>query len=153
MQKETVTVRTLADMVKDLHDLLAVKDELADQTKENNAAIEAAKQEIIQQMVDDDCSSIGCQGYNYSLQHKIKYNKKSDADLAEAGIDFLETLRDEGLGDIIVETVNAQTLSTTIKNYIEENGELTEGLESIINPYEFDDIGRRKIPKKMGRAK
>lgn len=145
--------RTLADMVKELHELLGRKDELADLTKDNNAAIEAAKQEIIQQMVDDDCSSIGCMGYNYSLQHKTKYNKKSDADLAEAGVDFLETLREEGLGDIIVETVNAQTLNSTIKAYIDENGELSEGLGAIINPYEFDDIGRRKITKKMGGAK
>ena len=147
------TQKTLADMVKELHELLGRKDELAAQTKDNNAAIEAAKQEIIQQMVDDDCSSIGCMGYTYSLQHKTEYNKKSEADLAEAGVDFLGTLREEGFGDIIVETVNARTLSSTIKAYIAENGELTEGLETIVKPYEFDDIARRKIAKKMGGAK
>lgn len=145
--------KTLADMVKELHELLGRKDELADQTKENNAAIDAAKKEIVQQMVDDDCTSIGCMGYNYSLQHKTMYNKKSESDLAEAGVDFLETLREEGLGDIIVETVNPQTLSSTIKAYIEENGELSEGLETIIRQYESDDIQRRKITKKMGGAK
>ena len=64
------TQKTLADMVKELHELLGRKDELAAQTKDNNAAIEAAKQEIIQQMVDDDCSSIGCMGYTYSLQDR-----------------------------------------------------------------------------------
>ena len=145
--------KTLADMVKELHELLGRKDELAAQTKDNNAAIEAAKQEIIQQMVDDECSSIGCMGYTYSLQHKTEYNKKSEADLAGAGVDFLETLREEGLGDIIVETVNSRTLSSTIKAYIAENGELTEGLEAIVKPYEYDDIARRKISKKMGGAK
>ena len=43
--------------------------------------------------------------------------------------------------------------SSTIKAYIAENGELTEGLEAIVKPYEYDDIARRKISKKMGGAK
>ncbi|MCX4294663.1 MAG: hypothetical protein OSJ56_11490 [Prevotella sp.] len=142
--------KTLTDMVKGLHELLERKDELAAQTKENNAEIEVAKQEIIQQMVDDDCSSIGCMGYNYSLQQKTAYSKRSDEELAAAGVDFLDTLREEGLGDIIVERVDPRTLQSTVKAYIEENGELTEGLDSIIKSYDFSDISRRKITKKMG---
>ncbi len=142
--------KTLTDMVKELHELLERKDELAAQTKENNAEIEVAKQEIIQQMVDDDCSSIGCMGYTYSLQQKTAYSKKSDEELAAAGVDFLDTLREEGLGDIIVERVDPRTLQSTVKAYIEENGELTEGLDSIIKSYDFSDISRRKITKKMG---
>lgn len=142
--------KTLTDMVKGLHELLERKDELAAQTKENNAEIEVAKQEIIQQMADDDCSSIGCMGYTYSLQQKTAYSKRSDEELAAAGVDFLDTLREEGLGDIIVERVDPRTLQSTVKAYIEENGELTEGLDSIIKSYDFSDISRRKITKKMG---
>lgn len=142
--------KTIIDMIKDLHELMERKDELAAETKENNAAIEAAKQEITQQMIDDDCPSIAVSGYTYSLQQKTAYSKRSDEELAAAGVNFLETLREEGLGDIIVEKVDPRTLQSTVKNYIEENGELTEGLNSIIKSYEFNDITRRKATKKIG---
>ncbi len=144
--------KTLVEMAKELHELMGRKEELAAETKENNAAIEAAKLEISQQMIDDDCPSIVVSGYTYSLQQKTAYSKRSDEELAAAGINFLETLREEGLGDIIVEKVDPRTLQSTVKNYIEENGELTEGLEAIIKSYEFNDITRRKATKKIGGA-
>ncbi len=143
---------TLLEMLKDYNELMRRKEELAAQTKENSAAIEAAKLEITQQMIDDDCPSISVNGYTYSLQQKTAYSKRSDEELAAAGINFLETLREEGLGDIIVERVDPRTLQSTVKAYIEENGELTEGLESIIKCYDFNDISRRKVTKKIERA-
>lgn len=53
---------TLLELLKGYHELLQRKDELAAETKENNAAIEAAKQEITQQMIDDDCPTIAVIG-------------------------------------------------------------------------------------------
>lgn len=141
---------TLLELLKGYHELLQRKEELAAETKENNAAIEAAKQEITQQMIDDDCPTIAVSGYTYSLQQKTAYTKRSDEELAAAGINFLDTLREEGLGDIIVERVDPRTLQSTIKDFIGENGELTEGLDSIIKSYDFNDISRRKITKKTG---
>ena len=61
---------TLLDKVRSLQALLEEKDRLAAATKENNAAIEAAKDEVAQQMVDDDCPRITCGGYNFSLTPK-----------------------------------------------------------------------------------
>lgn len=145
--------KSLTDMVKNLHELLQRKEDLKQEEKNNSAAIDAAKAEIVQQMIDDECTSIGCMGYTYSLQAKTKYNKKSDDDIAAAGVDFLDTLRAEGLGDIIKETVDARTLSATIRAYIEQNEELSEGLSKIVKPYDYNDIDRRKITKKMGAAK
>ena len=52
----------LLEMVKAYQILLEDKDRLAAQTKENNAAIEAAKEKITQQMVDDDVPSISTGG-------------------------------------------------------------------------------------------
>ena len=63
-------------------------------------------------------------------------------------MDFLGTLREEGLGDIIVEKVDPRTLQSTINAYVEEHGELTEGLDAIIRSYEYNDITRRKEVKK-----
>lgn len=141
----------LLEMVKAYQALLETKDALAEQTKANNAAIDAAKAEIAQQMVDDDCPSISTGGYKFTLQAKTSYTKRSDAELAESGLDFLDTLREEGLGDIIVEKVDPRTLQSTIKDYVEEHGELSEGLESVIRSYDYNDITRRK--ESAGRKK
>ena len=110
---------TLLDMVRNYQGLLERKEPLAEETKENNAAIEAAKEKISQQMVDDDCPSISTGGYKFSLQAKTIYSKKSEADIAQTGTTFFDVLREEGLGDIIVEQVNTRTLQSTLKDYVE----------------------------------
>ena len=106
---------TLLDMVRDYQSLLERKEELADEVKANNALIEEAKANISQQMIDDDCPSISVGGFKFTLTPKTIYSKKSEAELASEGINFFETLREEGLGDIIVESVNTRTLQSTIK--------------------------------------
>lgn len=141
---------TLLDMVRKYQELLTEKDRLADLTKENNAAIEAAKAEIAQQMVDDDCPRISCGGYSFSLTPKTSYSKRSEEELAANGADFFGVLREEGMGDLIVETVNARTLQSAMKAYVDENGELSEGLEAVIKTYDYNDITRRKETKKIG---
>ena len=138
----------LLEMVKHYQSLLETKDDLAEQTKANNAAIEAAKAEITQQMIDDECPRISTGGYCFSLTATTSYTKRSDAELAESGLDFLDTLREEGLGDIIVEKVDPRTLQSTVKAYIEEHGDLSEGLEAIIRSYDYNDITRRKEKRK-----
>ena len=138
----------LLEMVKRYQSLLETKDDLAERTKANNAAIEAAKAEIAQQMIDDECPRISTGGYCFSLAQKTSYAKRSEAELAASGLDFLEVLREEGLGDIIVEKVDPRTLQSTIKAYIDEHGELSDGLEGIIRSYDYNDITRRKEKRK-----
>lgn len=140
--------QTLLDMVKDYQVLLTRKDALAVETKENNAAIEAAKARIAQQMVDDDCPRISTGGYSFTLTAKTSYTKRSEEDLASEGLDFLEVLREEGLGGIIKETVAASTLQSTMRDFVEEHGELSEALAGVIRVYDYNDITRRKEAKK-----
>lgn len=147
---------TLIEMVRDYQTLLERKDSLAEKTKANNAAIEAAKERISQQMVDDDCPSISTGGYKFALQAKTIYSKKSEADIARTGTTLFEVLRDEGLGDIIQEQVNTRTLQSTMKDYVEEYGELSDELKKVIRSYDTCDIARRKETNraaKGGRSK
>ena len=72
----------LIDMIKNYQALLDRKDDLSEQTKANNAAIEAAKAEITQQMVDEDIPRISTGGYCFSLTAKTSYAKRSEAELA-----------------------------------------------------------------------
>lgn len=139
----------LIDLIASYQTLLATKEALAEQTKANNKAIEDMKQQIADQMIDDEVTSIGYAGYNFSLQTKTVYSKKSEADLQAAGINFFGLLRENGLGDLIVERVDPRTLSASLKQIVEAEGELPEDIREAINVYETNDIGRRKQAKKF----
>ena len=147
--------------VREYQRLLDRKAELEMQTKENNAAKEALEQEICRMMVDEEKPNTIVDGFSYSLSQKIMYSKKSEEDLAklqkETGISFFDTLRDQWLGDIIVETVNARTLQSTVaamKANLGEDQELPEELAQCLNIYEKLAITKRKAnTKALDRAK
>lgn len=145
----------LTEMLAQYEVLLDKKDQLAQDTKDNNAAIEKLKAEIADTMIDEDIPSQGYGDYVYSLQDKIKYSKRGEAELQEKGLDFFEVLREQGFGDIIKETVNANTLQSTMKAVADENdGELPPELDEIVSSYEMTDISRRKSTNKaLKRAK
>ena len=147
----------LTALVKALQKALDRKDELAEETKANNKLIEEIKEKTALQMVDDNMPKIEYDGYVFSLEEATIYNKRSEAELAEVertgGPSFFGALRDEGLGYIIQETVNSRTLNSTIRNYVEENGELSDNLAAVIKPYETTDVKRRKATKKKGAKK
>lgn len=138
----------LKNLLQEYQALLELKDELAERTKRNNQEIENMKQAIAQQMVDDDTPQMQVGDYVFSLSDTTMYSKKSEAHLASAGLDFFEVLREQGLGDLIKETVNARTLQSTIRALVEEQGELPEELADVINVYEALDIKRRKATNK-----
>ena len=55
-----------------------------------------------------------------------------------------------------MEQVNTRTLQSTLKDYVEEHGELSEELEKVIRSYDTYDIARRKETNratKGGKAK
>ena len=145
----------LTEMLAQYEVLLDKKHQLAQDTKDNNAAIDKLKAEIAETMIDEDIPSQGYGDYVYSLQDKIKYSKRGEAELQEKGLDFFEVLREQGFGDIIKETVNANTLQSTMKAVADENdGELPPELDEIVSSYEMTDISRRKSTNKaLKRAK
>lgn len=143
----------LDQKVREYKALLDRKDELAELTKENNAAKEALEQEICQMMVDEEKPNTVVDGFTYSLQQKTMYSKKSEAALADAGIDFFDVLREQGMGDLIVEKVDPRTLQSSCSAMAEE-GELPEELAECLNIYEKLALSKRKAnTKALERAK
>lgn len=145
----------LDQKVREYKAILDRKDELAEQTKANNAAKEQLEQEICQMMVDEEKPSTVVDGFSYSLQQTTMYSKKSEADLAEAGIVFFDVLREQGLGDLIVEKVDPRTLQSSVRAMAEENdGELPEELVECLSIYEKLTLSKRKAnTKALDRAK
>lgn len=152
----------LDQKIREYKTILDRKEELAELTKENNAAKDKLEQEICRMMVDEEKPSTIVDGYNYSLSQKVMYSKKSEEDLAalqeETGSSFFDVLREQGLGDIIKEVVDSRTLQSTIAGMsaeLEESGEeLPEDLANCLNIYEKLSISKRKAnTKALDRAK
>lgn len=144
----------LDEKIRNYQRILERKEELADATKENNQVKEALEQEICQMMIDEEKPSTVVDGYSYSLQQKTEYSKLGEDKLAEKGLDFLDVLREQGLGNIITEKVDPRTLNSTCKSIVEENGELPEELAEVVSVYEKLAISRRKAnTEALNRAK
>lgn len=151
----------LDQKIREYKELLDRKEELENLTKENNAAKEKLEQDICKMMIDEEKPSTIVDGFNYSLSQKVMYSKKSEEDLAalekETGLLFFDVLRDQGLGDIIKETVNPRTLQSTVAAMKEDLGEdqdLPEDLTQCLSIYEKLTITKRKAnTKALDRAK
>ena len=113
-------------------------------------------------MIDEEKPNTVVDGFNYSLSQKIMYAKKSEEKLAEieatTGVSFFDALREQGLGDIIVEKVDPRTLQSTVANLAaeaEDNGEeLPEELTEYLSIYEKLSILKRKAnTKALDRAR
>lgn len=151
-------METLDDKVRRYKTLLDLKAELEERTKENNKAKEALEQEICQMMVEEEKPSTVVDGYNYSLSAKTYYSKKSEDELMELerteGVTFFGALRGAGLGDIIVERVDAKTLNSAVNNLMAEEGELPAELDMVLKPYDKMSLSKRKAnTRALSKAK
>ena len=145
--------------IREYNKILEEKKRLEKQTKENNAAKEKKEQEIAQIMVDNEKPSTIVDGYTYSLQETKMYSKKAEEKLEqlkiEEGIEFFEVLREQGLGSIIKETVNAKTLQSTMKaldDELPEGEDLPEDLAKCLNIYSQLGINKTKASKNAQQA-
>lgn len=98
------------------------------------------KEELVEAMVLEETDSIGRNGKKYSLVGKKKYSKRAGSEE-----ELFSLLREHGLGDIITETVNANTLNAAMNALADEmGGALGEEWDGCINLYEYTDISVRK---------
>lgn len=135
---------TILHTIDEYKALLDRKDELAALVKENNAAIEACRDLLAGLMLEEECTKISRAGYTYSLTPKTKYSKR-------AGVDdqLMEMLRAYGLGSIIRETVNANTLQGAMSELAAENDDtLPEEWAELISEYSYMDISKRRETSK-----
>lgn len=145
----------LDEKVRKYQSILEKKDELSELTKENNKLKESLEQEICQLMIDEEKPDVTVDGYKFSLQEGTQYSKLSEEKLLEGGLDFFDTLRNVGLGDLIVEKVDPRTLNSTCRHMAEDNGgELPEELLEVLSVYQKLSLSRRKAnTKALDRAK
>lgn len=113
------------------------------ETKEVNAKIEDADWHLANMMADSETPSFTHAGHTFSLTTRVRANPA-----AGRKEELFAALRMEGCGDMIQETINANTLSSFVKEKIEENAdELPAWLEGLVSVYEKTTVGVRKAPR------
>ena len=127
----------LADNLKALHDR---KDALETELKQVNMDIENADSHLSTYMAETETQNFTRAGTMFCLTTKTR------ASAAEGRKDELyAALRDQGYGDLIYETVNANSLSAFVKEQIAESDDaLPRWLSGRVNVFEKITVGVRK---------
>lgn len=127
----------LADHLKALRD---EKKSAEDFVKELNAKIEEADYQLCQMMAESETQNFTHAGVMFSLTTKTRASAK-----ANVKDELFSALRREGFGDLVYETVNANSLSSFVKEQMQRNNDaLPEWLNGLVNVFEKSTIAVRK---------
>ena len=130
----------LADELKALRDR---KDALEAELKQVNMDIDNVDWHLSTLMAETETQNFTRAGTMFCLTTKTRAS-------AREGMkdDLFAALRTEGFGDLIYETVNANSLSAFVKEQITENGDaLPDWLDGLVNVFEKTTVGVRKAAR------
>ena len=130
----------LSDRLKALRD---EKSDLEDRKKAVEQEIEETDKALVELMINTETQNFTRAGFTFSLTCTTRASAN-----AERKTELFDTLKQEGYGDLVYETVNANSLSAFVKEQIENNeDELPDWLEGLVNVYDQKKIGVRKSTK------
>ena len=137
MEQSSEQLFDLADNLKALRDR---KDALETELKQVNMDIENADWHLSSLMAETETQNFTRAGTMFCLTTKTR------ASAMEGRKDELyAALRAEGYGDLIYETVNANSLSAFVKEQIAESDDaLPQWLSGLVNVFEKITVGVRK---------
>lgn len=127
----------LADQLKAAKDRKKKLDAL---TKENNAEIERLDLTLSEGMAEVECDRFSRNGYTFYLGSRLFASPA-----AGRKEDMMHALKDNGYGSLVVETVNAGTLSSFCKEQMAANDdELPDWLSDVVTTFEKVSVDVRK---------
>jgi hypothetical protein len=144
---DNTTMFELADELKNLRDLKA---DLEVRVKEVNEKIDEADYRLSELMAETETQNFTRAGTMFCLTTKTRAS-------ATAGVkeELYDALRANGYGDLVYETVNANSLSSFVKERMEEYGEahggdarLPDWLTGLVNVFDKTTVSVRKAAKK-----
>ena len=134
---DTEKMFELADRLRALRD---EKAEAEQHLKEIKAEMDEVDYRLSELMAESETQNFTRAGTMFCLTTKTRANAapgRKD--------ELFDALRAEGYGDMITETVNANSLSSFVKEQIAENGdELPGWLHGLVNVFEKTTVGVRK---------
>lgn len=126
----------LADQLKIMRDR---QKELKDELKDVNGEVERLERELADMMLQEEVPNFNRNG------HLFYISTRTFASPAAGQRDALYSwLKAHGYGDLVQETVHAGTLSSFIKELLEEADELPEGLDQLVNVYDKTSVNVRR---------
>ena len=129
-----------ADKLKALRDR---KDELEAELKQVNMDIDNADWHLSNLMAETETQNFTRAGTMFCLTTKTRASAR-----AGQKDELFAALRDEGYGDMITETVNANSLSSFVKEQIAESGDaLPDWLDGLVSVFEKTTVGVRKAAR------
>ena len=143
----------LADELKRLRDL---KSDLEAQVKDVNAQIDETDYRLSELMAETETQNFTRAGTMFCLTTKTRASA-----VADRKAELYAALREQGYGDLVYETVNANSLSSFVKERMEEYAEalneagtpgdgdaLPAWLIGLVNVFDKVTVGVRKAAKK-----
>lgn len=130
----------LADRLKELRD---EKKALEQQLKELSARLDETDEALAGAMLETETQNFTRSGVMFCLTNTTRASAT-----AERKAELFDALRSEGFGDLIYETVNANSLSAFVKEQMAENADaLPDWLYGLVNVYEKTTVGVRKATR------
>ena len=130
----------LADLLKNLREQ---KQDLEQQVKEVNEKIDETDYRLSELMAESETQNFTRSGTMFCLTTKTRASA-----VAGSKEELYTALRQQGFGELVYETVNANSLSSFVKEQIEENGDaLPDWLIGLVNVYDKTTVGVRKASK------
>ena len=131
---------TLFDLADELKAAKDEKKALDAQVKEVNARIETLDKELSDAMANVECEKFTRNGSSFYLNSRLFASPMAGNKDA-----MIAALKENGYGDIVTETVNANTMASFCKEQMAANeDELPEWLTPVVNIFEKVTIGIRK---------
>ena len=116
------------------------KKELDAQVKEVNAEIEQLDLALSDAMAEQEVERFSRNGSTFYLNTRLFASPA-----AGRKDELMQTLKDNGYGSLVVETVNANTLASFVKEQKAANGdEIPPWLAGVVSAYEKVTVGVRK---------
>lgn len=127
-------------LADDLKELREAKKEAEQEVKRLNATIEETEYALSNLMAETETQSFNRAGTMFYLT-----NTTRASGISEKKAELYQTLKENGYGDLVYETVNANSLSAFVKEQMEENEDiLPDWLLGLVNVFEKVSVGVRK---------
>ena len=130
-------------LADELRELKETKKRLEDELKSVGFDIDRVDADLAQRMADTETQNFTRNGTMFCLTNTTRAS-------ATAGRkdELFEALREAGYGDLVYETVNANSLSAFVKEQTTENGDaLPQWLDGLVTVFEKTTVGVRKAAR------
>ncbi len=131
------------ELAEQLKQLREEKKNAEQRVKDINADIDKTEYALVQLMAETETQNFTRAGTMFSLTTKTRASA-----MAGRKDELYSALKENGFGDLVYETVNANSLSAFVKEQISENQDtIPAWLNGLINVYEQTSVSVRKSTK------